>query len=91
MTQPKNFAFGEEEKMLRDTARKFLEDNLPTDKLHKLVASNPDLYREPESIWDRDLWQQIVELGWTTVIVPEENGGMGMSLVECCLIQEELS
>ena len=89
MTQPKNFAFGEEEKMLRDTARKFLEDNLPTDKLHKLVASNPDLYREPESIWDRDLWQQIVELGWTTVIVPEENGGMGMSLVALTALVEE--
>ncbi|HAD07874.1 MAG TPA: acyl-CoA dehydrogenase [Porticoccaceae bacterium] len=89
MTQPKNFAFGEDEKMLRDTARKFLEDNLPTDKLHKLVASNPDLYREPESIWDRDLWQQIVELGWTTVIVPEENGGMGMSLVALTALVEE--
>jgi alkylation response protein AidB-like acyl-CoA dehydrogenase len=89
MSQPKNFAFGEDEKMLRDTARKFLEANLPTEKLHRLVAGNPDLYREPECLWDQDIWQQIVNLGWTTVIVPEEDGGMGMSLVALTALAEE--
>ena len=89
MTQAKNFAFGEDEKMLRDTARKFLQDNLPTDKLHQLVASDSDPYRESSCIWDKDLWQQIVELGWTTAIVPEADGGMGMSLVALCALVEE--
>ncbi|MBQ0720871.1 MAG: acyl-CoA/acyl-ACP dehydrogenase [Gammaproteobacteria bacterium] len=89
MTQAKNFAFGEDEKLLRDTARKFLQDNLPTDKLHQLVASDPDPYRESLSLWDKNLWQQIVELGWTTVIVPEADGGMGMSLVALCALVEE--
>ncbi len=89
MTQAKNFAFGEDEKMLRDTARKFLQDNLPTDKLHQLVASDSDPYRESQCLWDKNLWQQIVELGWTTVIVPEADGGMGMSLVALCALIEE--
>jgi len=89
MTQAKNFAFGEDEKMLRDTARKFLQDNLPTDKLHQLVASDSDPYRESLCLWDKELWQQIVELGWTTVIVPEADGGMGMSLVALCALVEE--
>lgn len=89
MTQPKNFAFGEDEKMLRDTARKFLADNLPTEKLHQLVASNSDIYRKSECLWDRDLWRQIVDLGWTTVIVPEQDGGMGMSLVALTALVEE--
>ena len=89
MTQAKNFAFGEDEKMLRDTARKFLEDNLPTDKLHQLVASDSDPYRESSCLWDKDIWRQIVELGWTTVIVPEADGGMGMSLVALCALVEE--
>ncbi|MBL4781595.1 MAG: acyl-CoA dehydrogenase family protein [Porticoccaceae bacterium] len=75
--------------MLRDTARKFLQDNLPTDKLHQLVASDPDPYRESLCLWDQDLWRQIVELGWTTVIVPEADGGMGMSLVALCALVEE--
>ena len=89
MTQAKNFAFGEDEKMLRDTARKFLQDNLPTDKLHQLVASDSNPYRQSPCLWDQDLWQQIVELGWTTVIVPEADGGMGMSLVALCALLEE--
>ena len=89
MTQAKNFAFGEDEKMLRDTARKFLQDNLPTDKLHQLVASDSDPYRESSCLWDKDIWRQIVELGWTTVIVPEADGGMGMSLVALCSLVEE--
>ena len=89
MTQAKNFAFGEDEKMLRDTARKFLQDNLPTDKLHQLVASDSDPYRESACLWDQDLWQHIVELGWTTVIVPEADGGMGMTLVALCALLEE--
>ncbi len=89
MTQANNFAFGEDEKMLRDTARKFLQDNLPTDKLHQLVASDSDPYRQSPCHWDKDLWRQIVELGWTTVIVPEADGGMGMSLVALCALVEE--
>lgn len=89
MTQPKNFAFGEDEKMLRDTARKFLEDNLPTEKLHRLVAHDPDPYRTCESAWDPALWQGIVELGWTTVIVPEDCDGMGMTLVALTSLVEE--
>jgi len=90
MTQAKNFAFGEDEKMLRDTARKFLQANLPTDKLHQLVASDSDPYRKSLCLWDKGLWQQIVGLGWTTVIVPEADGGMGMSLVALCALVEEI-
>lgn len=89
MTQPKNFGFGEDEKMLRDTARKFLEDNLSTDRLHALVADNPDPGRKPDCKWDQDLWNNIVELGWTTIVVPESEGGIGMSLVALASVVEE--
>ena len=89
MAQPINFAFGDDEKLLQDSAIKFFQDNLPTDKLHQLVAGNPDPNREPECLWDKGLWQQMVELGWTTVIVPEADGGMGMNLVALtCLIEQ---
>ena len=37
--QAKDFGFGEEQAMLRDSVRKFFQDNLPVDKLHALVAS----------------------------------------------------
>ena len=58
MVQPKNFDFGEEEVMLRDSARRFFQDKLPTDKLHQLVATNPDPDRKPQCLWDKDLWRQ---------------------------------
>ncbi len=90
MTQPKDFGFDDDAAMLRDTARKFLADNLPTDKLHRLVAANSDPYRAPACDWDPELWRQIVALGWTTVAVPEVDGGMGMNLTALAALAEEV-
>jgi len=89
--QPKNFGFGEDETMLRDSARKFFQDNCSADKIHAQVAHDPEIHRPIECIWDRDLWQQIVELGWTAVCVPETAGGIGMPLVAAVAIAEEAS
>ncbi|MBT4491600.1 MAG: acyl-CoA/acyl-ACP dehydrogenase [Gammaproteobacteria bacterium] len=88
--QPKNFGFGEDETMLRDSASKFFADNCSPDKIHAQVAHNPDIHRPIECIWDKNLWQQVVELGWTAVCVPESAGGVGMPLVAAAAIAEEV-
>lgn len=88
--QPKNFGFGEDEIMLRDAARKFFADNCTPDKIHAQVAQDPDIHRPIECIWDKNLWRQIVELGWTAVCVPEAAGGIGMPLVAATAIAEEV-
>jgi len=75
--------------MLRDSAARFFADNCSPDKIHALVAHDPEIHRPIECIWDRDLWQQIVELGWTAVCVPEAAGGIGMPLVAAAAIAEE--
>ena len=80
MTMPRDFGFGEEALMLRDAARRFFQANMPTDRLHRLVAANPDPAREPGCAWDRDLWQQMAELGWTGLAVPERAGGLDRDL-----------
>ena len=36
------------------------------------------------------LWQQMVELGWPALGVPEEHGGVGMGFVELGILAEEL-
>jgi alkylation response protein AidB-like acyl-CoA dehydrogenase len=90
MAQPKNFDFGEEEVMLRDSARRFFQNNLPTDKLHALVAADPDPDRPPQCLWDKDLWRQMVDLGWTGLAVPEHAGGMGMKAVAVAALAEEV-
>ncbi len=89
MAQPNNFGFGEDEAMLRDSARKFFADSCPADKIHAQVAHDYDNDREIECIWDQQLWQQIVELGWTAVCVPEEAGGVGMPVVAAVALAEE--
>ena len=87
--QPKNFGFGEDETMLRDSARKFFEDHSTADKLHRLVAEDYRIDRPNECIWEPQLWQQMVELGWTAACVPEEAGGLGMPVVAAVALAEE--
>ena len=89
MTQQKNFGFGEDEAMLRDAAAKFFADHASADKIHRQVADDSNIHREIASIWDKDLWQQITELGWTAACVPEEAGGIGMPLVAAVALAEE--
>jgi len=89
MTQPTNFGFGEEEVMLRDSAKRFFSDNLPVDQLHALVANDSDPHKALDARWKPDLWQQMVELGWTMLAVPEVAGGMGMSSVAVAALCEE--
>jgi len=90
MGQPDNFGFGEEAALLKDSARKFFADNFPTGRLHALVAGDPTPERMSDCAWDRDLWQQMVDLGWTMLAIPESAGGLGMPLVAVAALAEEL-
>ncbi len=90
MSQPDNFGFGEEAALLKASARKFFADNFPADRLHRMVASDPNPERMSDCAWDRDLWQQMVALGWTSLAVPESAGGLGMPLVAVAGLVEEL-
>jgi alkylation response protein AidB-like acyl-CoA dehydrogenase len=90
MAQPNNFGFGEEAALLKESARKFFEDKFPTNQLHGLVATDPTPDRMPESHWDTAIWQEMVDLGWTMVAVPESAGGIGMPAVAVAGLVEEL-
>lgn len=90
MAQPDNFGFGEEAVLLKTSARKFFSDNFPTDRLHRMVASDHTPTRMTDCAWDRDLWRQMVDLGWTSLAVPESAGGLGMPAVAVAGLVEEL-
>lgn len=90
MAQPDNFGFGEEATLLKESARKLFSDHLPTDKLHAMVAADTDPEQQRDTAWDRDLWQQMVDLGWTMLAVPESAGGLGMPVVAVAGLVEEL-
>jgi alkylation response protein AidB-like acyl-CoA dehydrogenase len=90
-TAPRDFGFGEDEAMLRDTARKLLDDRLPMERLRALVAAAPEpIYDKGEPApWDKQLWAEIVALGWTGLSVGEAEGGSNISLVGIAGMVEE--
>ncbi|TNE59664.1 MAG: acyl-CoA dehydrogenase, partial [Alphaproteobacteria bacterium] len=45
---------------------------------------------ESDAPYDKDLWQAVVEMGWTGTAIPEEYGGLGLGHLELCVIAEEL-
>ncbi len=89
MAQPDDYGFSEEASLLKDSARKFFKNNFSTDKLHRMVADNPDSSRAPGSLWDKELWQQLLDLGWTLLAVPESAEGLGLSAVAVAGLVEE--
>jgi alkylation response protein AidB-like acyl-CoA dehydrogenase len=89
MSQPNNYGFEEEAALLKDSARRFFAEKLPVDALHALVAQDCAPGRAPACLWREDLWQEMVELGWTSLAVPEEAGGMGLPWVAVAGLLEE--
>ena len=89
---PKDFGFGSDEEMLRDVAKQFLDEHLPVEKLRLLVAEDPEsVYTRGEATrWDKALWKQIVELGWSGLAVPEAQGGVDIPLAGIVGLIEEV-
>lgn len=78
-----NFDFSEEQKVLKDQARKFLQSRCP-------MAKTREVLDDELKPFSRELWQAIVEMGWTGVTIPEKWGGAGFGHIELCAIAEEL-
>jgi acyl-CoA dehydrogenase len=75
-----NFGFTEEQQMLRDQVRRFMQEELPLTKV-RTVANNGKV--------DRDLWKKIADLGWLGLTTPEKFGGLGLSWVDLTVLLEE--
>jgi alkylation response protein AidB-like acyl-CoA dehydrogenase len=89
---PRDFGFGEDEQLLRDLARRFLDEHLPVERLRALVAADPDAayHRGERPAWDEGIWKQIGELGWAGLAVPETAGGVGGRMVGIAALCEEV-
>ena len=74
----------EEAGMLKDAAKGFLTDSAPVSQLRKL--------RDEKSAdgFDRKTWSAMAEMGWTSVLVPEDFGGVEMGYVAAGVIAEEM-
>ncbi|MEE2783554.1 MAG: acyl-CoA dehydrogenase family protein [Pseudomonadota bacterium] len=77
-----NFEFSDEQNLIRDQASGFLAENCSPDVVRQVL--------DGEELYAADLWQKIVEMGWTATVIPEEYGGLGLGYLELVVIAEEL-
>ena len=78
-----NFDFSDDQKLLKDQARKFLTDKCSRQVVRSVLDNSENQYSEK-------LWQEVVNMGWTATAIPEEYGGLGLGMLELCVIAEEL-
>jgi acyl-CoA dehydrogenase len=77
-----NFDFSDDQKLLRDQARKFLAEKCPAKAVRSVL--------EGEHGHDTALWKGIADMGWMGTAIPENYGGLGLGHLELCVIAEEL-
>lgn len=77
-----DLSLNEEQKMIAESAVVFLQEKSTTAQVRKVS--------ETEGGLDRALWQEVVEMGWCGVALPEAAGGMGLGLRELTLLQEQM-
>jgi alkylation response protein AidB-like acyl-CoA dehydrogenase len=74
----------EEQTLLQASARDFLTTKSPVQALRTLRDS-----RSADG-FDRALWAEMAEMGWTGILVPEEFGGLDFGHVGAGIISEEM-
>ncbi len=74
----------DEQTMLRDTARDFVGENAPVSHLRRLRDS------DDATGFDRGLWKQFAEMGFTGILIGEDAGGLGLGHVEAGVVLEEI-
>jgi len=74
--------FTEEQNILRDMVRSMIEDHSTTDLVREMEHDEIGI--------PAGLWQQMKEMGLLSIMLPEEYGGIGLNLLDCALIYEEL-
>ena len=75
-----DFSLTEEQQLLKDSVDRFVRENYEFESRREFANSN-DGYGE-------DNWKQMAELGWLSVALPEEFGGIGGGGTETMVIME---
>jgi alkylation response protein AidB-like acyl-CoA dehydrogenase len=72
----------EERRMIQESAREFTRNRVRplADKLDPIKGEMP-----------RELIDEMAELGYFGILIPEEHGGLGLGAFEYCLVAEELA
>ena len=77
-----DIGFSEEQQLLRDTARKFLDAACTTKFVRERMAT-------AEAVTPQ-FWSQLAEQGWLGINFAEDDGGSGLGLVDLVVLMEEM-
>ncbi|MCG3163641.1 MAG: Acryloyl-CoA reductase (NADH) [Acidobacteria bacterium] len=77
-----DFDLSKAQKLLQQSARDFFARECKPERVRELMAT--------ETAFDDGLWRAMADQGWTGLIIPEEFGGLGLSLVDLIAVCEEM-
>ena len=77
-----DFDLSKPQKLLKESARALLSRECGPGRVRELM--------ETETAHDEGLWRALAEQGWTGLLVPEGQGGLGLGLVEMAAVAEEM-
>ena len=76
------FDLTDEQQAIKSTAHDFLASRFKSERVREIAAS--------ENGFDESGWQEMAELGWAGLALPEEWGGQGLGTVELAVLFEEM-
>ena len=76
------FDFNQGQNILKESARKLLSNECSTEFVREMADGTSEF---PEK-----LWEKMVELGWMTLLIPEEYGGSGFNFLDLSIILYEM-
>lgn len=77
-------ALSEEQSMIRDQAKSWASEKAPVQKFREMRDSGVEQRFTPTT------WSEMIEMGWTGILVPEEYGGSELGYLTFGVILEEL-
>ncbi len=76
------FDLTDEQRAIKSTAHDFLAARYKSERIRELAES--------ENGFEQSDWDEMAELGWTGLALPEEWGGQGLGIVELAVLFEEM-
>jgi alkylation response protein AidB-like acyl-CoA dehydrogenase len=77
-----DFDLNKAQKLLQQSARDFFARECKPERVRELMAT--------DTAYDDGLWRAMADQGWTGLVIPEEFGGLGLSLVDLIAVGEEM-
>jgi alkylation response protein AidB-like acyl-CoA dehydrogenase len=76
------FDLNDEQQQIKSTAREFIASRYKPERIRELL--------DAELGFEESDWQEMVELGWPGLALPEEHGGQGLGIVDLAVVFEEM-